>query len=387
MRNLNNKKLFFWIQFALFFVMSSMCIAIIINYLPEIYNKGVWEFALRPAAFHNGSEKLPLKPDPVANAEEPDNPKAIKGAVTRIYVYEGSIEAESGDSIYKVPAGTNVTVENGEIGFLSDEGRNIPKEFAGTPFDEISAQFFASQENSLNRIRNISGYGFTENKVIKYNVDMLPKPFLSVKSEEILKGILEMIAHRLLVYRKDLRFSGKLFIGFVSRSGDRARENKVIELFKSIDIVSRYNLDNMLIENAGYVEPSSRLTISYYNDQAVFDNPALILQTIILDDEMILVYPWHIIVDLAVSILSINRNKPIDEQSQAYALVESIFRDLLKDNVKTSDMPVLLGQFFSKDIAVSVNAARQLALPAVQKVDFSYIEQLNMLMMEVARHA
>jgi hypothetical protein len=377
------------LTYVLAIIMCFMSNYIISNSWTYNYNREITSLSLRPTALKNSSAGLSFRHPTPHDIREHKKRGKIPGAYTEVAVYAGSVYAKSGSKQYTVPAGTKIIVEDGVLKYLSKEEKGgIREEFRGTPLKEILAQFLASQELSLEQIKRIeAAFGFKDNKAIEINIDMLPDPAKDKNAENIVKGILETIARRMLFYRRDLRFSGKLYIEFVSRKGDTERQKSVEKLFKSMDIVERYGLENMLSENAGDIEGSNKLTITYLNDQSEFYNPALILKTTAMEDEMIMVYPWHVSVDLAVSILSIDRDKPINDQRQVYQAIKLIFTDLLKGEVEDRDLDRLLEQFLSQNREEYVYAARQLALPAVQQIGFDYIEELHKIIMEVARHA
>jgi hypothetical protein len=305
---------------------------------------------------------------------------------TTVLTFEGCVERIdfSTGKVKEIPAGTEFDGKGG-LKLLTAKQKDVPPEFRGTPLDEVSAQFELSQKIALSATDELEG--FLDDKVIEINVDMLPDPVTGADSEGITRGVLDVIAHKMLSFKRDSRFSGKLHIGFISRSGDAVKLENILRQFKELDTVKYHALDNMLAVKARSARPGDKITISYLDDNGLFLNPALMLMSRAVTEEGVMAYPWHAFIDLAVGVLSIDRSLPLDRQQAAVDSIKMIFQDLFKGVIDTGSLDSLLKSFLSRDIEVSVIAARQLALPALQVIDYAEIEELNRMMREVASNA
>lgn len=370
---------------------------------------------LRPPSYQNGKGKPDnfypptTTPSHTKTFVPPQGPgfKYEEGGVTKTFAFEGivgfsEVDKKDGEAVgpeVPVPAGTFVTsLEPTKVRPLSKTRiDSTPAEFGGTPLDFAEGLLKASHILSLEKGASFKEFPRDRNKVIEFNTDLFPDFDLEVDSPErrLVEGVLTTVAHKMLRYERDVRFSRRVYIDFVSRdSTDEGKDtrSKVIELFKGLPLVRQHHLERLLFPVV--VESIDRLTITHKEDLATFQNPALILDEKAMADGKIMAYPWAAIMDLSIGILSIDRRMPPGEQIEAYNAIKGIFENLLipkeDDEIREellSRLDDILQRLLSDNRQEYINAALELALPPVQKLDLKAVDELNRIMIEVARYA
>ncbi|MDD5504636.1 MAG: hypothetical protein PHV77_04915 [Candidatus Omnitrophica bacterium] len=370
---------------AVYIMASIISVVIIPSSILSHYTQTYCNLFLRETSLSNSGI------DPYSLFEEEKPATGLKesgqAGVTTVIVHEGRVKTTdlSTGRIDDIPAGTKVQVGKSPT-FLEDRDRdNIPFEFRGGPLDEVSAQSKRSGEIASSATDKFKG--FSHNKAIEINVDMFPDPGAGKDAEFITRGVLDIIALKMLSFKRDSRFSGKLYVSFVSRSNDAVRLENVLAQFKGLDTVKYHELDNMLTAKIDGLRPEDKITISYREDDGLFLNPALMLVSAIANEKKVMAYPWHVLIDLAVGVLSVDRSIPLDRQQEVVDSIKAIFQDLFKGTVDAGSLDDLLNNFLSNNIEAAVTAARQLALPAITAIDYEQIEDLNRMLREVASNA
>jgi len=347
---------------------------------------------LRPKAFSNGVDQperlFSQPPVTVPPTEEP----VIEDGTTTVIGLEGIVEVVDmvddkpvREGVF-VPGGTMFrSGERAPIRLSREELNEVPSEFAGTPLDRVEAQ--AKVSHDLLQKYGEGFQPFTRNKVLEINTDLLPT--LEGDGIKAAKGILEIIAYKMWGYKSDGRFfrvtGEKIYLDFVSRKGTPEAEAKkaaIVELFKALELSEKHDLGKTLFTDA--VREADRLTITHAGDTEIFYNPALILGAETLVGKEIRVYPWEILMDLSIGILSIDRAIPLGEQQTAFESIMSIFDDLLKKEISESDLRQLVERLLSETLAESIAAAFELTLPPIEKIDLDQIDLLNDIMRSVA---
>lgn len=379
----------------------------------HLYLNGGSNQVLRPPSYQNGEGKpnsfysSAATPSPTKTYVPPQGLsfKHEEGGETKAFAFEGIVGFSEVDKDGQavgpevlVPAGTFLTsVFLTRVRPLSKTKiATTPAEFGGTPLDFAEGQLKTSHILSLEKSRSFKDFPRVRNKVIEFNTDLFPDFDLKVASagSKLVEGVLTTVAYKILGYEKDGRFSRRIYIDFVSRDGTdegEARRDRVVELFKRLPLVQKQHLERML--HPVVVEPLDRLTITHRGDRAAFQNPALVLDNMVISEGKIMAYPWATIMNLSVGILSIDRGVPLEEQIEAYNAIKGIFENLLitkEDAARErllSRLDDILQRLLSDKRVKYIEAAFELVLPPVQALDLKAVDDLIKIMIEVAKYA
>lgn len=346
--------------------------------------------ALRPAAHHNGGHEKPFQFTAQPSSPMDSRGEPIEGATTTIITTEGVVDV---NGVLLVAAGDTLKVEESLLRRSSaGEKESIPVEFEGGPLDVVHYQFLAYHIALQRLVDKIPG--LTTNKYIEFNTDFLPDFDPKVDSAEspqkrLVEAVLEAVAHRIVQYKRDGEFGWqddkRIYIDFVSRKGNAAKNDAIKELFATLRVVKEHKLDELMRSAPVGTEKSDKIIITYTGDTSKLEYPSLFLQTELMSEEKIMAYAVHTIIDLAVVTLTIDRTATDVSQEPGYAVIKELFRYMLKDKVELTDE--LLARFLSNNPEVAVDAARLLALPPVEEVDFEAIEDIYRMTVEAAKWA
>lgn len=372
--------------------------------------------ALRPPAQQNGSidGEFSFEADPTPRlGQQADK---IPGKTTYVYSDSGVVyvrdTGEDGEEVGPetlLPAEfwTSSNVPSGTI-YAQDQERIAasPAGFEGTPLKSIESQLKVLVTHSLQKSLNWRGFETEDqlrrNKVIEINTDLFPDfdPEQDTPERRLVEGILRTLAQKMLRHQKDKRFTGRLYIDFVSRIGPlgETKKNASIRLFTEqpeavagLPQFRRYQLEEMLF--SAEIGEADRLTITHKGDSAEFKNPFFMLQTPVMVGKMVEVYPWDSLMDLWVGILSIDRTVPLDKDSEAYKAIEALYKDLLtilkvegKDRI-IENLGNILPKLLSNDPKAYAEAASEIILPPVREVDLEAIDDIIKIMIDVTRYA
>lgn len=351
--------------------------------------------ALRPAS--NGVHKAPLsfKPQAPAPAEDDFRGERRDGHITIVPVFDGVVDVDG----VLVAAGDTYEVEPSVLRSSSaGEKEAISSEFGGGPLDTVGGQFRAyhmALQKVVNKIPKL-----TKNKYIEFNTDFLPDFGLAADSAEspqkrLVEAVLEAVAHRIVQYKRGRNFgwqdNKKIYLDFVSRSGNTVKNDKIKKLFtrEKMQVVKDHDLDELLGSAPVGTAKSDKIIITYKGDASKLEYPSLFLKETLMSAEKIRAYPLHTIIDLAVVILTIDRTVEDISQEPGYSVIKELLRYLLKDGVdfEKDEGKELLKNFLSEDLQDIAEAALKLALPPVEEVDFEAIEDIYRITTEAAKWA
>ncbi|MFH1868678.1 MAG: hypothetical protein ABH843_06880 [Candidatus Omnitrophota bacterium] len=370
-----------------------LVLSLLLSY-PSSLNAGVYseeniDQSLRATSYANGD----TPPGQLFNAPVASefSMRGEPGRNVLVTTTEGSIQLEVPDRGIRAFVSAGRTFDLGESAVpkasSAGEVKAMDSDYQGEPLDPTKAQL--KDAHDIAKIDYEELPGFTLNKYIEFNVDMLPENLhLADKDSperKLAEGILNAIVSRMFQYygKKDKRYVKKIFLDLVTRSGDKNKLQTAKEIFHNLDIVKKHGLDELLGTAPDKTPISDKIIITYKNDTAELAYPVLMLETESIAEDKIMVYPWHAVIDLSVRILSINREISPTQQTQIYNSIDSLLTYLKGEQVK----PELLNNLLSNKIEDIKKAAVALALPHVEKVDLDKIDQLIYIMLEVAKYA
>lgn len=366
---------------------------------PPLYLNQSLNQVLRPASYQNGKGKpeniFPVKPEIYPNRVNITPPSDLSGKLVEgltkfeVITTEGLVEVTLADGrVTLVPAGDKY---NPSLSRLSQplsqaEINAILPEFQGTPLGITKGRLLALHIIALEQSKVFPE--LKKNKYIEFNVDMLPDfdPNIDSPVRNFVNSILEAVANELWQHKIDKRYARadrRIYIDFVSRKGDTVKRDAVITLFNRLRIVDDHKLYELLRAAPEDTDLSDKLIITYQGDSAEFQYPALMLKTEAISEKTVMVYPWDTVMDLSVGILSIDRTKPLANQTKVYCAIKNLFEVLTKREVAED----LLDRFLSNNPQEYTKAALELVLPPVQELDLKAIDDLNRIISEVAKYA
>lgn len=351
--------------------------------------------SLRGTAFVNGIGE----PSEIFQETPPVDHKFIspkKGAKDQLIVGEGIVAHIKNDgtvtlvgpktkldlSVSRVP----LRLTKGEVTAIK---KNNP-EYFGTDIDTASGQFRLLHMMAQKIIKNFPDKEeLDRDGYIKLDVEFLPDFPLDENKEKLVEAILDMLAFRLLQYKK--LFHDKIHIDFVSTAGNKKKIEKVKGIFLGLRSVKDYNLDEMLGAAPKGTDSSDIFLITHKdadikNLESIENLKYTVLflkKTVMIDEDTMAAYAWHSIMDLAVSTLII-KDLVVDEQKELFVSIKNLFEYLLGHEIEDE----LLMRFLGKDADGAAKAALDLALPPIEELNLEkVIGDIIRIMAEVAKYA